>query len=261
MCTLSWVREEGGYSLVFNRDELNSRQRALAPALKRNHNQQAFLSPTDTDAGGSWLQVNEYGFTACLLNYYAANRAPSSDVHSRGEIVLKLTACKTIDEAERIVEQLDTQFYRGFDLVLFDGQQAPVQYRWDAHTLSRHTPAAPLTSSSYRTEQVCDYRRQLFASSAPQNLQQLLAFHNCYSAETSTHLPPPSPAYAPCMHRDDARTVSQCVVAVSAQQVSIRYADGSPCSTELSPPLTLQRSQIDSQGEVALATSNCALAS
>ncbi|MCV6603730.1 MAG: NRDE family protein, partial [Porticoccaceae bacterium] len=85
MCTLSWIQHQDSYSLVFNRDELNSRQRALPPALKTALDGSRYLSPTDTDAGGSWLQVNEHGLTACLLNYYAADTAPSDDVHSRGE--------------------------------------------------------------------------------------------------------------------------------------------------------------------------------
>ena len=230
--------ENGNYSLIFNRDELNSRQRALPPVLKRGRRGTAFLSPTDTDAGGSWLMVNEYGVTACLLNFYAADQAPSDDVHSRGEIVLMLTGCQSVADAERVVQVLDTSHYRGFDLVLFDGRQAPVQYRWDADSLTRHTPTVPLTSSSYRSNKICLYRRQLFNRATPKNLQQLLEFHGCHYA---SHIPAPTPAYGPCMHREDAKTVSQCVVEVSGAQVSIRYADGSPCCAPLSAPLTLDR--------------------
>ena len=257
MCTLSWIHHQDGYDLVFNRDELNSRQRALPPAIKLASDGTHYLSPTDTDAGGSWLQVNEHGLTACLLNYYAADKAPSKDVHSRGEIVLMLTECRTIAEAEAIVQQLDTSHYRGFDLVLLEANQRPVQYRWDAVSLTRHLPEIPLTSSSYRTQEVCDYRRELFLRSAPQNLQQLLAFHDCHDAEASAHLPPPTPAFAPCMHRADAKTVSQCVVEVTSEQVSIRYADGSPCRNPLSAPLALQRATSEAQATTAA----CALAS
>ena len=255
MCTLSWIQHQDSYSLVFNRDELNSRQRALPPTLRTDSQGNRFISPTDTDAGGSWLQVNEHGLTACLLNFYAADKAPSKDVHSRGEIVLMLTACQTITEAERIIQQLDTSHYRGFDLVLLEANQKPVQYRWDAVSLSRHTPEIPLTSSSYRTQEVCDYRRELFRRSAPKNLQQLLAFHDCHDAEASAHLPPPSPAYAPCMHRKDAKTVSQCVVEVDPHNVSMRYADGSPCLAQLSSPLLLSCSDApeDSSDKCAFA--------
>ncbi|UTW45322.1 NRDE family protein [bacterium SCSIO 12696] len=260
MCTLSWIQHRDSYSLVFNRDELNSRQRALPPTVKVGADGSRCLSPTDTDAGGSWLQVNEHGLTACLLNYYAADRAPSNDVHSRGEIVLMLTGCRTIAEAEAIIQQLDTSHYRGFDLVLMETNQRPVQYRWDAVELTRHLPEIPLTSSSYKTEEVCEYRRELFLQSAPHNLQQLLAFHNCHSAETSAHLPPPSPAHAPCMHRADAKTVSQCVVEVNDTSVSIRYADGSPCRTPLSAPLILERS-LSAAEQPLVANAACAMAS
>ena len=254
MCTLSWLLNKDGYSLIFNRDELNNRQRALPPIHKRSDSGTHFLSPTDTDAGGSWLIINEYGLTACLLNFYAADKAPSNDVHSRGEIVLKFTDCRSVREAENIVQEMDSSHYRGFDLVLFDSQQKPVQYCWDARTLVRHLPIIPLTSSSYRTDEICEYRRELFRElffhDAPQNLQQLLEFHNCHSAP---QIPAPTSAHAPCMHRQEAKTVSQCVVEVTEEQVSMRYADGSPCSSELSPPLRLERTQ---ERQVGTAQSN-----
>ena len=240
MCTLSWLPDKDGYSLIFNRDELNSRQRALPPTHKKSYSGTHFLSPTDTDAGGSWLMVNEHGLTACLINFYPADKAASEDIRSRGEIVLKLIDCQSIVAAERIVETMDNSHYKGFDLVLFDRRGVPLQYRWDSNTLMRKTPAASMTSSSYRISKVCRYRHDLFLHTAPKNLQQLLALHKCHNP---TDIPAPTSAYPFCMHREDAKTVSQCVVAVNSEQVSIRYADGSPCSSPLSPPLTLQSAQ------------------
>ena len=60
-----------------------------------------------------------------------------------------------------------------------------------------------------------------------------LFFHRSHRPERGAH--------SPCMHRDDARTVSLTGVRVTASAISMTYADGPPCSTELSPPLTQMR--------------------
>jgi len=58
MCTVSWFLTESGYELFFNRDERISRAQALPPQKKVVDSCHA-LSPIDTEAGGSWISVNE----------------------------------------------------------------------------------------------------------------------------------------------------------------------------------------------------------
>lgn len=69
MCTVTWTRTSGGYHLFMNRDELWTRGVAEGPAL-REGGAVRYLAPIDSDAGGTWIGVNAYGVTLCLLNHY-----------------------------------------------------------------------------------------------------------------------------------------------------------------------------------------------
>jgi hypothetical protein len=66
MCTVSWVHQKDGYQLLSNRDEKHTRKPALAPSL-RQQRQVRFLAPIDGDQGGSWIGVNQFGLSLCLL--------------------------------------------------------------------------------------------------------------------------------------------------------------------------------------------------
>ena len=79
MCTVSWTREPDGYHLLANRDEKRTRAIAQPPRVRR-HFGVRYLAPTDTDHGGTWIAVNEYGIAACLLNRPGLTRG----VQSRG---------------------------------------------------------------------------------------------------------------------------------------------------------------------------------
>ncbi len=233
MCTLSWCTNTDGYGLVFNRDERKRRRRASPPALKCGPEGVRYLSPTDPESGGSWIVANQYGLTVCLLNaYHGVSFCPPDRTHSRGNIPLFFSDCRNLPEAEKRVGRLPFRHYPGFSLVIFDRWRPPVQYGWDTCTLRRVSPSMPLTSSSYRAEEVCQNRRRLFAKHAPKTLQQLLEFHCSHEGPGTSH--------APCMHREDAQTVSQCVVETHRTHTSFRYADSSPCCTALASPLKLR---------------------
>ena len=61
----------------------------------------------------------------------------------------------------------------------------------------------------------------------------LPAFHRSHEPQRG--------ALSPCMHREEATTVSLTVIEVSARVVSMAYAAGPPCRTELGPPRRLER--------------------
>ena len=241
MCTLTWLVEPEGYSLVFNRDELKTRQRALPPSLHSSESGVSFLSPTDTDAGGSWLAVNEYGLTICLLNNYDAPEPLPRHTHSRGEIVRTLATSASLDELRSHLLSMSLTSYRGFDLVVFANEIT--QFRWDTRELVEQQPVQPLTSSSYKSELVCEARRQHYASLGPvTSLSQLEAFHASHLDENLAPVDgKPLYAHSVCVHRPDAETVSQCQVVVRPDIVSIGYRDGSPCTAPLGAWLELQR--------------------
>lgn len=251
MCTLSWrfCSDGDGYSLFFNRDELKSRQRALSPKMKQSSDTSSrpgvtYLSPTDTDAGGTWLAVNEFGITICILNNYLAPEPKGIDFRSRGDIVSELTVCQSIQEAETLLAAMNLQKFRGFDLVLFDREV--IQWCWDTETFERKTPSMPLTSSSYNSKPVCEARKKYFNQlSDAQSLEALEAFHSCHLDDNLQPIVGAAKQVnSVCMHRDNAQTVSQCFVQVNSRQVSIGYIDGSPCSNAMGIPLALQRLQV-----------------
>ena len=63
--------------------------------------------------------------------------------------------------------------------------------------------------------------------------QVLDAFHR-------SHWPDRGP-YSPCMHREDAVTVSYTRIRVDVDAVELTYVDGSPCKGAAGEPLRLSR--------------------
>ncbi|MEM6455145.1 MAG: NRDE family protein, partial [Acidobacteriota bacterium] len=95
MCTATWRAADGGYRLLFNRDERRTRGRAHPPARHRAaRDGTPYLAPTDPDGGGTWLLANAFGVTICLLNGYRldhdAGPAPAGGWRSRGLLVSDL---------------------------------------------------------------------------------------------------------------------------------------------------------------------------
>ena len=120
MCTVTWIQDGDGYSLYFNRDELRTRQPSLPP---RSHQEKGvrFLSPTDGDAGGTWIAVNEYGLSLGLLNDYSS-RVPQPADHytSRGQLVRDLAQARDLGALSRLWLEVDHERFRPFQLLALD---------------------------------------------------------------------------------------------------------------------------------------------
>lgn len=243
MCTLTWLfnNEAQGYTLFFNRDELRTRQRALPPSMQQTDSGVNYLAPIDTDAGGTWLAVNQYGLTICLLNNYMAKDPDGREFKSRGEIVLALIDSHSVAAVEENLLAMDLSCYRGFQVVIF--QHEVKEFSWNNINLTQLIPQIPVTSSSYDSEVVCQHRHQYFqAMPEPLTLDSLSSFHRSHIHADMTLVEGKfEPINSVCMHRELSKTISQCLVQVNAQQVSIAYSDGSPCETVMAPPVILQR--------------------
>jgi len=238
MCTVTWLAEPNGYQVFFNRDELRSRQRGLPPS-ERCHQGRHYLAPTDADAGGTWIAVNELGLTICLLNLYLQDApAPGGSYRSRGQLVRQLAGAEGLGA---VSEQLNTTHkgrLRSFSLLAFAAAGEARLWQWDGRDLQVSTPSSmPISSSSFATERALATRqktwRELLPSRGHRSAEDHLAYHCC-------ELPEPGP-FAPAMYRSDARTVSLTVVEVDAVTVAMRYADGPPATTDLGPPIRLRR--------------------
>src|ERR1044072_8098209 len=125
MCTVSWIHRPGGYDLLCNRDEKRTRGGAVPPALIECGGLHS-LSPTDPDAGGTWIAVNEYGLALCLLN-----GPPRPAERSRGLVIPELIWTRSIDDCAFLFSQLDHTLFAGFTLLMLEPDSSAVVATWD----------------------------------------------------------------------------------------------------------------------------------
>ncbi|MCF7980982.1 MAG: NRDE family protein [Pseudomonadales bacterium] len=236
MCTLTWLKDESGYQVLFNRDELKSRQRALPPQLHRQ-GPVTYIAPTDPDAGGSWISTNQFGITLCLLNHYQAPIPMAQENWiSRGLLIKDLADKSTTQAILSHLAQRGLSQYKPFDLLIFSLRQLPLQISWDGLNLNKKTnPDMPLTSSSFNTTSVIRNRISQLTSTPPSSVKLLLDYH-------LGHLPEKGP-YSVCMHRDDASTVSFSHIQVNNVSALFHYWDGPPCEALSSAPTSIKLEQ------------------
>ncbi len=170
MCTSSWWLANQEFHLLFNRDELLSRRKALTPQLRpMSDGPGQILAPIDADAGGTWLGASSSGLLTCLLNYYPfTHRLAQSPAlyRSRGQIIPLL-----LSQSERgwhsragtgesqssgsLLATWDLHLYRPFSLLYFDFgcREEYCGFRsgwmqWDGRQLRSQDNAPQLLSSS-----------------------------------------------------------------------------------------------------------------
>jgi uncharacterized protein with NRDE domain len=223
MCTATWIRTRGGYELFFNRDELATRKPARAPVPSVREGVR-LLAPVDGDAGGTWIGVNEHGIAVGLANGPTSGPAP----RSRGLLVLDLLAAASLAEVEGRLRAADPRQYRSFALFAIDRAGETGIWSSDARKIERRPgegEGALLVSSSRDAVRAKRERLALLERMARANggldAKLLAAFH-------ASHEPERGP-YSPCMHREDASTVSLTHVVVGANGIEMEYRAGSPC--------------------------------
>lgn len=214
MCTVSWSFSPEGYELYCNRDEQRDRLPALPPRLQSRRGV-PYVTPVDGGAGGSWIAVNEAGLSLCLLNAHDPAAAPP--VRSRGLLVLDLIDALSAQEAMTRVVQTDLRPFAPFVLLAVEAGRAST-LRWDGESRCFDPqPVSPLVSSSFDSVGVRQSRLQLYESLKP----NLAGFHASHGAGQGP--------YSPCMHREDAETVSFSKVTVQGSEIEFYYQPGAPC--------------------------------
>ncbi len=234
MCTVSWLHREGGYHLLCNRDEKRTRGIAAAPRVRACGGVR-YVTPTDPDHGGTWIAVNEYGVGLCLLN----GQAGPTGARSRGLIIPELTWAGCIDDCALLVRNIDLAGFAPFTLLMLEPSRQAMIARWNGTTLDVN-PAGdnqmPLTSSSFDPDGVRRARLKEFArhtGALPIEPAELYRFHACHGSAPD--------AYSPCMHRDDAETVSFSWAVVSPQEIRFLYLPAPPCRHSLGEQKILAR--------------------
>jgi uncharacterized protein with NRDE domain len=126
VCTLTLVKKENsGFILTFNRDEVVERSNA-----KLNHdNITGLIYPVDEKHGGTWMAYHPYQrrFT-CLLNgaFFIHERQPPYR-KSRGIVVLDTFKYLTI---ESFIADYDLDGIEPFTMILFQEDRF-IEFRWD----------------------------------------------------------------------------------------------------------------------------------
>lgn len=211
MCTLTW-RTEDGLEVFFNRDELKTRSRAEPPREFMTPSGSRYLSPIDPDAGGTWMLANEHGIVLCLLNRWHEQTSQPFP-KSRGRIVTELADSKGLLQVKETLSSL-CPGARPFDLVAFEGIEA-LGFSWDGNQLTPFQPQMPLTSSSYKFEEVRQSRQEAFRPSVTLEQYQSSQGQDCT-------------AHTVRMNRPDAQTWSRTVLKVLPNEIRWDYWEEFP---------------------------------
>ena len=224
MCTVSWARMPGGYHLLCNRDEKRTRKEASGPRLAERGGVR-FIAPTDGDSGGTWIAVNEFGMSLCLLNGPAGAQTGR---RSRGLLARELIWAESASECGLWLKQFDLSALAPFTLLILEPERPAALAHWDGEWLSMVADAGgamPLTSSSYDPAGVrrlrCDEFRRRVGPEGRADPATLYGFHTSHREQPD--------AYSPCMHRTDAETVSFSWVVVTRDEVRFFYSPAAPC--------------------------------
>jgi len=160
MCTASWFFHSQGYHLFFNRDEKQTRSRALPPSTVPTASGSVIM-PIDPDGGGTWIGVNSSGWTYALLNNYQG-QIPDGKLTSRGSIVSRVLQYRSIEQIAPLLGSLPLMEFAPFSLLCLAPPQTPIsdkpeeqnddgnvlRWNWDGQRLQRAVAHRLLTSSS-----------------------------------------------------------------------------------------------------------------
>lgn len=235
MCTVSWLYEDGGYQLLCNRDERHARKAALPPRVRQRRGVLS-IAPVDGDHGGSWIGVNQFGLSLCLLNRYQGEAEAAKEYTSRGRLLIELLDSSSRAQAQERIRRIGLKSFRPFTLLALEPGKPCLLVQWtgrDYLVEGDGERIALLVSSSYDPEGVTLSRRQLFdrlvaAAANKIDGRSLYSFH-------ASHVPAAS-AYSTCMHREDARTVSFSWIKVAPAGVEFLYHPDSPCTAAPTGP-------------------------
>ena len=245
MCTVSWLRRPAGYVLLCNRDERHTRQPAASPRVGERHGI-SFIAPADGDHGGTWIGVNQFGLTLCLLNRYGdAHSRTATTFTSRGLLLTELLDCEGGQQTYERVEASDLEQFQPFTMTILTANEAALVLDWtgrDCLVRQADESQTSLTSSSLQEPQIGERRREQFQKMLREagnydtvldDTERLWQFHR-------SHLPERGP-YSVCMHREDAATVSLSAVTVTREVIEFVYHPGSPCVTAAVERVSLER--------------------
>jgi len=198
-----------------------------------------YIAPVDADCGGTWVAANEFGVSVCLLNGNPG-LSPAGPHRSRGLLIRELAWAPSASECVLWAKQLDLPPFAPFTLAAFEPGRSATLAHWDGRELAVDPDGdahMPLTSSSFDASGVRQSRLDEFARrlgpTGRLDPALLYWFHSSHGSSTD--------AYSPCMHREDAETVSLSWVIVTREAIRFLYLPAAPCLCSPSEQQILQR--------------------
>jgi|GEM_PF-387388 len=253
MCTLTWYLKEKEYAVFFNRDEKKQRQTAIPPKID---SQYKYIMPIDPDGQGTWIGVNQFGYSFCLLNNYQVGAAQvgatstdtvhnvkahlGQDFKSRGKLIPAIIGLDSFADIRLNLNNIQAEQFRPFLLAIFApelifSQQPKVAiYSWNGKVADFVELPQPIISTSVNFTQANQHRASLFKALTANNkgdAELHYQFHH-------SHLPEPGPLSV-CMHREDASSVSFSHILVG-QEIQFSYQGLAPCQGQMPMKLILQ---------------------
>lgn len=242
MCTVSWSLANQRLSLCFNRDERKSRPEALPPVVHEVGGIRV-AAPIDPLGGGSWIAVNEKGFCFFILNNYAAaaqSSGGSAPRKSRGRIPMELSGLRSLEALEPQLREKEWVHFNPFILGVASTCSVYL-YAWDGSQFSSMSTNVPMvTTSSYKTGEVQEYRENLF-----KNLLSGRPYLETSESEYfHTFAHQGDAAFNPMMLREESRTHSVTWVEIDAAALRMSYRPTVGETRELAAPnsISLNRS-------------------
>jgi hypothetical protein len=182
----------------------------------------SYLSPVDSDGGGTWIWVNTAGVIGCLLNNYAVRKktGPVKPV-SRGLLLKSLAGQRNTESLCHAASTADLGTFKGFLIFAMDrAGHHLITWNCDTlHTLRQGEVNRPITSSAYLPEEIISHRMDLYRSrfdTVPSpSSEELFSYHTSHD--------PALPAHSVLMCRPDARTVSLSQVSVESETIKFSY--------------------------------------
>lgn len=232
MCTaLIWFNPHADWPLcvAFNRDERYSR-RELAPRLIEG-SRAVCLCPLDEHSGGTWLGVNSFGLTMCIVNDVVRSKQSEG---SRGLwLIQTLLSCETVDEVNSVIRQSWSPAFQASYLLVADIHLARVHRLGDSwsfrdldagfHTLCDSTGLEENERSTWQ-------RRSTESRSPPETYGEIrpaLAEHVSTSRISETT----------CCHSKRSGTISSQFIRWDSKSrlSNFYYLDAPPCSSAACP--------------------------
>jgi hypothetical protein len=228
VCTLTIEFAASGFTATMNRDEALVRAPEVPPKTTILPTGVHWTAPRDSEKGGTWMGLNNYGVVGCLLNAYQPGESllpdPNSRYRSRGEIIPRLLEHTRASEAiAAFQERFTEEAYPSFHLYVVCPQSAICVTWLRGHALQVDEITEPWvirSSSGWDSAEVAQWREERFRAwieAGTPRRGTLPEFHVLQE--------PGREDYSPLMKREwsATRSITQAVVDPGAGELALRY--------------------------------------